>query len=192
MHAFDYVIVLFSFVYAAAVTHILATVGDLIMAGRRVKISRLNLGWMLNALLSILAWWMGTWELRGMRVWDSSFIAFNFAMACALYIIVRLTCPRVGPRGPVDLPAFHRNQGRKYLLANTAFGAVAMGYNAIFDLASNGSYFLRQDIAILPMLLASATAAIFILRPRVQAVCLMLGFAAWGLYFWKFQGVLTG
>ena len=127
-----------------------------------------------------------------MRVWDSPFIIFNFTMACALYIIVRLTCPRVPVRGAVDLPVFHRTQGRKYLVANAIFGAVAMSYNAIFDLSSGGAYFLRQDIAILPMILASAAAAIFIHRPRVQPVCLLLVFAAWTLYFAKFQGVLTG
>ena len=105
MHAFDYVIVLFSFVYAAAVTHVLATIGDLIIAGRRVRISWLNLGWMANALVSILAWWMGTWELRAVRAWDSSFLVFNFAMAGALYLVVRLVCPPIPAEGDVDLTA---------------------------------------------------------------------------------------
>ena len=192
MHAFDYVIVLFSFVYAAAVTHVLGTVGDLIIAGRRVKISWLNLGWMLHALLSILAWWLSTWELHEMRAWDAAFIVFNFLMAGALYVIVRLTCPRVPPRGPIDLPVFHQTQGRKYLLANTAFGTVAMAYNAVYDLASHGSYFLRQDITILPMILAGAVATIFIRQPRIQTACLAVEFAAWALYFTSFQAVLTG
>ena len=32
MHAFDFILVLFSFVYAAAVTHVLSTAGDIIIA----------------------------------------------------------------------------------------------------------------------------------------------------------------
>lgn len=196
MHAFDYVIVLFSFVYAAAITHVLATVGDLILAGRRVKISWLNLGWLLTALLSIMAWWLATWALREVRVWGAGFIGFNFVMACWQYILVRLTCPTVPAEaldgGKADLRSFHRDQGRKYLSATAAFGAVGMAYNALFDLSAHGTYFLRQDIAILPMVLAGTVAAIFIGNRPVQIACLVVAFAAWGLYFAKFQGVLAG
>jgi hypothetical protein len=192
VHAFDYVIVLLSFVYAAAVTHVLATLGDLITAGRRVRFSAFNLGWMMFTLASILAWWMATWELRAMKAWDPPFIFFNFAMAGALYVIVRLVCPRVAPEGEIDLPAFHREQGRKYLIASTVFGSVGMAYNAAYDLASNGSYFLRADIAVAPMVAAGAVAAIFINRPRVQAACLVVVFAAWGIYFATFQSPLVG
>ena len=192
MHAFDYVVLLLSFVYAASITHVLATAGDLITAGRRVRISWSNLGWMVVAVFSILSWWLGTWELREVRTWGSLFIVFNFAMACALYVVVRLTCAQVPATGEVDLPAFHLAQGRKYLWATTLFATVAMGYNAAYDIASNGSYFLRQDIAVLPMMLASAVAAIYVRRPYVQAACLTVEFAAWGLYFMKFQHSLTG
>ncbi|HEX5263257.1 MAG TPA: hypothetical protein VFW13_07010, partial [Phenylobacterium sp.] len=172
MHAFDYVVVLFSFVYAAAITHVLGTVGDLIIAGRRVKVSWINLGWMLIAVFSILSWWLSTWELRELRTWDPPFILFNFVMACALYILSRLTCPHVAPEGAIDLPAFHREQGRKYLTAWAIFSAVGLTYNAAYDLASHGSYFLRQDIVVLPMTLVAAVAAIFVRQPRIQAACL--------------------
>lgn len=192
MHAFDYVIVLFSFVYAAAITHVLGTVGDLIIAGRRVRISWINLGWMLSALLSILSWWLSNWELRQMQAWDSPFILFNFAMACALYILVRLTCPRLAPEGDIDLPAFHGEQGRKYLTSWAIFSAVVLAYNAAYDLGSHGSYFLRQDIVVLPMLLAAAVAAVFIRRRLVQGACLAVELAAWGFYFVRFQNPLTG
>ena len=192
MHAFDYVIVLFSFVYAAAVTHVLATVGDLILAGRRVRISWFNLGWMLSNLLSILAWWLSTWELRQLRVWDSPFILFNFAMAGALYVLMRLTCPRIAPEGEVDVAAFHREQGRKYLTATAAFGVIGLAYNAFYDLSSHGSYYLQQDIIAAPMVLAGALAAIFIRHTRVQAACLIVVLAAWIVFFARFQGALTG
>jgi hypothetical protein len=192
VHAFDYVIVLFSFVYAAAITHVLATVGDLILAGRRVRVSWFNLGWMATTPLSIVAWWLGTWELRQLRIWDAPFVVFNFVMAGWLYVLVRLTCPTVPADGPADLSTFHLDQGRKYLGATAAFGVVAMAYNAFFDLSGNGTYFLRQDIAILPMVLAATVSAIFIRNARVQIAGLVVEFAAWGLYFAKFQGVLAG
>jgi len=192
VHAFDFVIVLFSFVYAAAVTHVLATIGDLILAGRRVRISWLNIGWMLCNLISILSWWLGTWELRQLQIWDSPFILFNFAMACALYVLTRLTCPRVAPEGEIDLPAFHQAQGRKYLGALTAFGVVGLAYNALYDLSSHGSYFLRQDMVVTPMVLATAAGAVFIRRPLVQDASLIVALAAWAVFFAKFQSALAG
>jgi hypothetical protein len=51
MHAFDFILVLFSFVYAAAVTHVLSTAGEIIIASKRIRLSWFNAGWMLVALL---------------------------------------------------------------------------------------------------------------------------------------------
>ena len=55
MRAFDFVITLYSFVYALAVAQILSTVGDMIRAGKRLRFSWINAGWMLNVLLAIVA-----------------------------------------------------------------------------------------------------------------------------------------
>jgi len=67
MGAFDFVITLLSFVYALAITHILATVGDIIRAGKRVRFSWLNAAWMLSTLLIVVAFWLGLWDMRGAR-----------------------------------------------------------------------------------------------------------------------------
>jgi hypothetical protein len=39
MHAFDFILVLFSFVYAAAVTHVLSTAGEIIIPSKRIRLS---------------------------------------------------------------------------------------------------------------------------------------------------------
>ena len=36
MHAFDFILVLFSFVYAAPVTHVLSAAGEIIIASKRI------------------------------------------------------------------------------------------------------------------------------------------------------------
>jgi hypothetical protein len=64
MRAFDFVMTLYSFVYALAVAQILSTVGDMIRAGKRLLFSWLNAAWMLNVLLAIVAWWLSLWDLR--------------------------------------------------------------------------------------------------------------------------------
>ena len=38
MHAFDFILVLFSFVYAAAGTHVLSTAGESIIASKRIRL----------------------------------------------------------------------------------------------------------------------------------------------------------
>ena len=50
MHAFDFILVLRSFVYAAAVTHVLSTAGEIIIASKRIRLSWFNAGWMFVAL----------------------------------------------------------------------------------------------------------------------------------------------
>ena len=59
MHAYDFILVLLSFVYAAAVTHLLSTAGEIIIASKRIHMSWFNAGWMCAALLLTCAWWIG-------------------------------------------------------------------------------------------------------------------------------------
>ena len=37
VHAFDFILVLLCFVYAAAVTHVLSTAGEIIIASKRIQ-----------------------------------------------------------------------------------------------------------------------------------------------------------
>ena len=81
MHAYDFILVLFSFVYAAAVTHLLSPAGEIIIASKRVRVSWLNAGWMCAALLFTCAWWIGLWDLHAVNVWSVGAIAFYFSGA---------------------------------------------------------------------------------------------------------------
>ena len=111
MHAYDFILVLFSFVYAAAVTHILSTAGAIIIASKRIRFSWLNAGWMLAALLFTCAWWIGLWDLHTVKWWDVGSIAFYFSVASGLYLNARLVSPRVPEKGEIDLAAFHAEEG---------------------------------------------------------------------------------
>ena len=84
MHAYDFILVLFSFVYAAAVTHVLSTAGEIIIASKRIRLSWFNAGWMFVGLLFTCAWWIGLWDLHAGGSWDIGSIAFYFAMASEL------------------------------------------------------------------------------------------------------------
>src|SRR6266571_1236991 len=117
MHAFDFILVLFSFVYAAAVTHVLSTAGTIIIASKRIRLLWFNAGWMLVALLFTCAWWIGLWDLHVVRSWDIGSIAFYFSIAAGIYVNARLVSPRIPETGEIDLQRFHSEEGRKYLIA---------------------------------------------------------------------------
>ena len=190
MHAFDYISVLLSFVYAAAVVHILATAGDIAIAFGRVRFSWLNSGWMLASLLAVTAWWIGVWDLRAIGVWTMVSIGFFFAVACLMYLEVRLVCPRVAEQGIVDVVAFHRTEGRKYLAAYSLVTLITVGTNGFFS--SGSPVWVAQNEAVIPMALGAIAAAIFVSVPWVQYISVLIQLAMWIWYFAVLQPPLAG
>jgi hypothetical protein len=169
MHPFDYVLTLMSFVYALAITHVLATVGDLISASSRVRFSWLNAVWTLYAFLAALTYWINMWDLRNLASWSMGLVAIFFAISSMLYLEIRLVCLRVPPEGTVDVAAFHQQEGWKY----TAGFAVLSGFTLLFNIFywQGGIAALahsRVDWALLIQCIASILAASFSSR-RVQA-----------------------
>ena len=190
MHAFDYISVLFSFVFAAAAVHVLATAGDIAIAFNRVRFSWLNAGWMLTSLIAVAAWWIGVWDLRSINVWTMPFIGFFFFVGCLLYLLVRLVCPRIPGDGPIDLVAFHLTEGRKYLSVDLLLCLITIGTNVYF--AGAAPTWETQNIAIVPMAMTSLAAAVFISVRWVQVSALLVRLALWIWYFAALQPAMTG
>jgi len=190
MHAFDYLSVFFSFVFAAAVVHILATAGDIMIAFKRVRFSWLNAGWMLASLISVSAWWIGVWDLRSIGVWTMPFVFFFFGIGSLLYLLVRLVCPRIPDDGPIDLVSFHRAEGRKYLSADFMLCLLTIFTNAYF--AGGLPTWQSQNTAIIPMALTSLAAALFISTRWVQTGAIIIRLAIWVWYFAVFQPPMSG
>lgn len=192
MRAFDFILVLFSFVYAAAVTHVLSTAGEIIIASKRIRVSWFNAGWMLVALLFTCAWWIGLWDLHAVRSWDIGSVAFYFAMASGIYLYARLVSPRIPEKGEIDLERFHSEEGRKYLIAYTILGAVTVLTNAVLGQAAGVSQWSAQNIVIAPMTIATGVAAIFINNNWVQSLALLIQIGGWIWYFAALQPALSG
>lgn len=192
MHAYDFILILLSFVYAAAVTHLLSTAGEIIIASRRVRFSWFNAGWMLAALLFTCAWWIGLWDLHTMGVWDIGSIAFYFSMAAGIYLQARLVSPRIPEKSEIDLQQFHRQEGRKYLIAYTILGVITVVTNAMLGQTADASQWPAQNIVIVPMTLATGVAAVFIEQPWVQSLALAIQIGGWIWYFAALQAALSG
>ena len=192
MHAYEFILILLSFVYAAAVTHLLSTAGEIIIASKRVQFSWFNAGWMLAALLFTCAWWIGLWDLHTMRIWNIGSIAFYFSVAAGIYLQARLVSPRIPEKGDIDLQQFHREEGRKYLIAYTILGAVTVVTNAMFGQTTDASQWPAQNLVIVPMTLATGVAAIFIKQPWIQGLALAIQIGGWIWYFAALQAALSG
>jgi hypothetical protein len=192
MHPYDFILILFSFVYAAAVTHVLSTAGEIIIASKRVRFSWFNAGWMLAALLFTCAWWIGLWDLHTVRTWGIGSIAFYFSMAAGLYLQARLVSPRIPETGEIDLQQFHAEEGRKYLIAYALLSLVTVVTNAMLGQGGSASQWPAQNIVIVPMTLATGVAAIFIRQSWVQIWALAIQIGGWIWYFVALQTALSG
>jgi hypothetical protein len=189
MHAFEFAVLLLSFVYALAITHILAVAGDIMRAGARVRFSWLNMAWMFLALVCILAWWVGLWDLRTRGLWTMPVIWLFFLSAAAQYLLARLVCAHIPSDGTVDLVAFHANEGWKYLCAY----AVVIGLTIILDyvFGSEAAEWLTQNSAFWPMLAACAAAVVFRKNGLIQSASVLAVSGLWLWFWWKLQGPLT-
>jgi len=192
VHAFDYVITLMSFVYALAIAHVLATVGDIIRAWPRVRFSWLNAAWMLFELLAILAWWIGLWGARHAPAWAVSDIVELFVLATVLYLEARLVCMRVPTDGVVDMGRFHDEEGREYIIIYIVLAAATF----VLNIQSRGGFnvnvaeTIAKNYAVLAMLVLSSAGAIF--RDRRVQIAVAIGlFATWIWYFGTLQAALA-
>ncbi|MGA9795666.1 MAG: hypothetical protein WBQ17_09030 [Rhizomicrobium sp.] len=188
MRAFDFVMTLYSFVYALGVAQILATVGDMVRAGKRLRFSWLNAGWMLNVLLAIVAWWLSLWDLRAEANWPMLTVLVLFAVACLLYLLARLVSAPIPKEGTVDLQQYHQEEGRKY--AGLFAVEVALTIATVFLYGSSSQNWAASNEASWPTLAASLAAAITGNR-WVQSVALLVILAMWVWYFATLESALA-
>ena len=192
MHAYEFILLFFSFVYAAAITHILSVAGEIIIASKRVRFSWVSAGWMTAALLFACAWWIGLWDLHTVDAWSVGSIAFYFSVAAGIYLNARLVSPRIPEKGEIDLRAFHLGEGRKYLTAYTVLSVVTIITNAGLGQGGSAAQWPAQNMVIVPMTVATGLAALFIRQSWVQAVAVSIQILGWLVYFAKLQSGLSG
>ena len=192
MHAYEFILLFFSFVYAAAITHLLSVAGELIIASKRIRFSWFNAGWMGAALLFTCAWWIGLWDLHTVEVWSVGSISFYFLVAAGIYLNARLVSPRVPEHGDIDLRAFHAAEGRKYLFAYSVLSVVTIMTNAGLGQGGSAVQWPAQNTVLVPMAVATGVAAIFIHQRWIQAGAVAIQIVGWVWYFAKLQSALAG
>jgi hypothetical protein len=152
MTAFEHITALLSFVYALALTHLLARIAELVVARERVKFSGLLALAMANAILSVFANWLSLWDFRSIKVWDLASITVNFLLAVAIFLI----CAWVGPKtdeGEIDLEHFFWRQRPYFYGALLATFVLSLLANIDFLKTTNVGLFVKQNLTVLPMLI---------------------------------------
>ena len=155
MSAFEHVTALLSFVYALALTHLLARIAELVVARERVKFSGLLALGMVNAILLVFVNWLALWDLRSVTSWDIASIAIQFLFAISVYVVCALVGPKAPDDGTIDLEDFFWRQ-RIYL-----YGAIivclllALLANLDFLKTPNAALFVKENLGTVALLIPS-------------------------------------
>jgi hypothetical protein len=160
MTAFEHVTALLSFVYALALTHLLARIAELVVARDRVRFSGLLTLGIANAILLVFADWLSLWDLRSIKSWDLASVTIQFLVAISVFLI----CVLVGPKAPdedeIDLEDFFWCQRPYFYGAILVTLILSLFANLDFLKTPNAVLFVKQNLIVLPMLIPTVLALV--------------------------------
>ena len=160
MTAFEHVTALFSFVYALALTHLLARIAELIVARDRVKFSGLLALGMVNAILVVFANWLSLWDLHVITSWNLGSISVQFLFAINVFLICVLVGPKAHDEGPIDLEDFFWRQRPYFYGALVACAVLSLFANLDYLKTANAALFLKENLTVLPMFIPTLSALV--------------------------------
>jgi hypothetical protein len=151
---FEHVIVLLSFVFALALTHVLSSATELIAARDRLRFSGRLALWMANAVIGLLVNWLGFWGLSAVKRWTVGEITLQFSAAVIEYFTCSLVSMRPAAGERVDMTVFFERQRRPIMLAFLALMVVSMVQNYVDRDHSAGlasTDWIVENLIIAPM-----------------------------------------
>src|ERR1700688_4057774 len=152
MRPFDHVLILYSFVFALALTHLLSRVGSLMLARRRVRFSALQAFMVVNAIVVVFVNWLALWFVHNIPDWDLYSIAIYFLFALCSYFFCAAAAPEVPFEGTIDLEEFYWENYRLFYGLIALQTVVAM-LTSVPLMKSHWSLFLWTIIDSLPFFL---------------------------------------
>src|SRR5215472_17746537 len=190
MNAFEFVIILLSFVYALALTHVLSRTGALVLAYERVRFSSLSALMIANAVAQVFLGWLILWDLRSLARWDLVAIIGQFALGVLTYFMCLFAAMDVEPTGEIDLEARFWRQRRPFYASVLILYVLSLPVNAAFLETPHPSLFLQEDAVSIVSLVPIAL-ALFLSMRWAQWVG-GTGMLAFAVYFTvRFYGVLN-
>jgi hypothetical protein len=153
VHAFDFIMLFFSFIYALALTHLLLAVNAMIRRRRRIKFSLPHAIWMFGALLAVWINWISLWDFHEERVVSLGAIVGGFVLGIAQYLVCASVSPDFKEARDFDLRLFETEQRRSYLSAFLVLVAVSIGVN-IGGSVLGVQKWMSENALVIPMLAA--------------------------------------
>ena len=154
---FEHVTILLSFVYAVALTHLLSSTTELVIARKRVRFSGLYALWVFNALLLLLTNWLSFWGLAGLRRWTVAEVVLQFACAIVQYFCCSTFRISEGRDEAVDLPELYKERRPVIFSAFLALCVIAAFQNW-WDRNNYAGFgpgdWIGEDLTIVPMAIA--------------------------------------
>jgi hypothetical protein len=152
MRPFDHVLLLYSFVFALALTHLLSRVGSAMLARRRVRFSGLQAFMVVNAIMLVFVNWLALWFVHDIQVWDLYSIVIYFLFGLASYFFCAAAAPEVPFEGTIDLDEFYWENYRLFYGLIALQTVVAM-LSSVPLLKPHWSLFVWTNIDSLPFFL---------------------------------------
>jgi hypothetical protein len=183
--AFEHVTALLSFVYALALTHLLARIAELIVARERIKFSGLLALGMANAVVLVFVNWLSLWDLRSVTSWDFASVAIQFLFAVSVYVVCALVGPKVPDEGVLDLENFFWRQRFYFYGAIVACLILALLANLDFLKTANTALFVKENLGTIAILVPSVAGLIsrnYVVQ-WVAGVCLLTLTIGFGIMF---------
>jgi hypothetical protein len=175
---FQHITLLFSFIFAIALTHIFASATALIIARDRVRFSGIHAIWMIVAAMSLLVDWLGFFGLESIKHWSAGELTLQLSWAIPQYFTCSLISMKVPESGAVDMGAFYDRHRPAFFSAFIALCAISMITNF-----ADRNYFgtwIGQDLSLVPMVVGALVAGWAKSRWLQWLVaCIMLALAIW-------------
>jgi NADH:ubiquinone oxidoreductase subunit 2 (subunit N) len=149
MTAFDHVLVLLSFVYALAITHLLSKVVALYFARERVTFYGLQALLAVIAILQVFFSWIELWPFRGTPSWDLVSIGIQFLYAVELYFLCSVALPDAKDGEVTDLAAYYQKERKTTYWLWVLVVLTAMAGNFTFLKNGDVTEFLRWQLVSL-------------------------------------------
>jgi hypothetical protein len=187
---FEFIILLLSFVYTLALTHLLFAASRMIRHRRQLIFSWPHAMWMLVALLNRVANWISLWDFRKTSPLDLATIGGGFLLAVLNYFMSALVSPDFEMGENFDMRRFHRLEGQTYIGSILVMVIVAIVTNFLAGVDLDITNFANENALVIfmvpPLILGLA-----VRRPWAQLAAPLAMLALTIAYYVFYYPVLT-
>jgi hypothetical protein len=187
---FEFIILLLSFVYTLALTHLLFAATRMLRHRRQLTLSWPHLLWMFVALLNLVANWISLWDFRKIAPLPLGTIAGGFLLAILNYFMSALVSPDFEAGESYDMQQFHRCEGPTYISSILVMVLVAIATNYLAGADLDVTNFANENWLVMfmvpPLLLGLA-----VRRPWAQLLAPLLMLALTVAYYVLYYPVLA-